>query len=269
MAERAPFVPGLPPPPPTITSPEAEVKRAKYQHRPEQSGGLGTTLQLGSPDGEGLENTLQDTLPEPEKKELFPKGTPGTPQHVPPVLAPVPPEDVEPREHDSAGSDKPGVYGNGMYWKFLGSSFTSCIFDPKSLLDKKRLYIDLKIYYMLALHCSFKVATLLQTDQWEDSCQQRSSCNVQRQEQKTLGSRWSVWCVHSIKFSPRNICERLASDHFTVGNELAEILKKEGSFSAMEVQIKKIWQQEEENKTVGGWHTKISLAGIGWTESHV
>ncbi len=67
----------------------------------------------------------------------------------------------------------------------------------------------------------------------------------------------------------RYIRERLTSDHFTVGAELAEILKKEGSFGAMEARVRKIWQQEEENRTEGGWHTKISLAGIGWTESHV
>lgn len=34
----------------------------------------------------------------------------------------------------------------------------------------------------------------------------------------------------------------------------------------MEVQIKKLRAQEERNQVLGGWHTEISLKGLGWTE---
>jgi hypothetical protein len=50
---------------------------------------------------------------------------------------------------------------------------------------------------------------------------------------------------------------------------LAEILKKEGSFGALEVRVKEIWKKAEELKLEGGWHTKISLASLGWTESFI
>ena len=53
------------------------------------------------------------------------------------------------------------------------------------------------------------------------------------------------------------------------GDQLAEILKEEGSFGALEVRVKEIWKKEEELKLEGGWHTKISLAHLGWTESFV
>ena len=50
---------------------------------------------------------------------------------------------------------------------------------------------------------------------------------------------------------------------------MAEILKKEGSFGAMEVAIKHISEQEEMIELEGGWETRISLTALGWTESHV
>lgn len=50
---------------------------------------------------------------------------------------------------------------------------------------------------------------------------------------------------------------------------MADILKREGSFAAMEVKVKELWMKEEEQRTEGGWHTEISLASIGWTPFHV
>jgi len=47
---------------------------------------------------------------------------------------------------------------------------------------------------------------------------------------------------------------------------LGEILRKEGNFKAMEVVVKQIVTDEEKNTVLGGWHTEISLKGIGWTE---
>lgn len=50
---------------------------------------------------------------------------------------------------------------------------------------------------------------------------------------------------------------------------MAEIFKREGSFAAMEIKVKELWMKEEEQRTEGGWHTEISLAGIVWTPCHV
>lgn len=33
----------------------------------------------------------------------------------------------------------------------------------------------------------------------------------------------------------------------------------------MEAQVKKIHVQEEINRTLGGWHTEVSLQQLGWT----
>ena len=51
------------------------------------------------------------------------------------------------------------------------------------------------------------------------------------------------------------------------GNKLAEILRQTGSFEAMELKVKMLVSEEETNKTLGGWHTTISLQALGWTES--
>jgi hypothetical protein len=54
------------------------------------------------------------------------------------------------------------------------------------------------------------------------------------------------------------------SEH--LGDRLAEILHKEGSFGAKEVKVKQVVSQEETDKTLGGWHTEISLEKLGWKE---
>ena len=52
------------------------------------------------------------------------------------------------------------------------------------------------------------------------------------------------------------------------GNNLAKILKEEGTFEAMELRVKEIVRDEETNRTKGGWHTAVSLsvAPYHWTE---
>jgi hypothetical protein len=34
----------------------------------------------------------------------------------------------------------------------------------------------------------------------------------------------------------------------------------------MEVKVKQVVSQEETDKTLGGWHTEISLEKLGWKE---
>lgn len=51
-----------------------------------------------------------------------------------------------------------------------------------------------------------------------------------------------------------------------LGDKLAEILHKEGSFAAMEIRVKQVVSQEETDKTIGGWHTDVSLEKLGWNE---
>ncbi len=121
MDARAPFVPGLPPTHPTLASPEAEVKRAKYQHRNDQNGALGgRTLQLGEVSEVESTLTIEDPFPPAQGhvNETLLDGT--QPQPVPPPSAPVP-SDVETPKNVSGGSGPAAVYENGMYWKFLGS----------------------------------------------------------------------------------------------------------------------------------------------------
>lgn len=49
---------------------------------------------------------------------------------------------------------------------------------------------------------------------------------------------------------------------------MADILRAEGfNFKAMEVKVKQLVVDEEVNRTLGGWHTEISLKALNWTES--
>ena len=47
---------------------------------------------------------------------------------------------------------------------------------------------------------------------------------------------------------------------------MAQILKQEGSFAAMELKVKQVVRDEEQDKIKGGWHTEISLEKLGWDE---
>ena len=51
-----------------------------------------------------------------------------------------------------------------------------------------------------------------------------------------------------------------------LGDKLAEILHKEGSFGPMEVKVKHVVTKEETDNTLGGWHTEFSLEKLGWKE---
>ena len=45
-----------------------------------------------------------------------------------------------------------------------------------------------------------------------------------------------------------------------------EIFKKAGDFKTMEVRIKQIAIEEQQDRVKGGWHSEISLKQKGWTE---
>ena len=53
----------------------------------------------------------------------------------------------------------------------------------------------------------------------------------------------------------------------SVGDKLAEIFQKEnGNFAAMELKVKQIVREQEENEIKGGWLTEIGMKSKGWTE---
>lgn len=52
-----------------------------------------------------------------------------------------------------------------------------------------------------------------------------------------------------------------------LGEELRELLLKEGTLDRVEVAIQRQHVEEETNTLRGGWHTAVSLEREGWTTS--
>ena len=45
-----------------------------------------------------------------------------------------------------------------------------------------------------------------------------------------------------------------------------ELLRKHGDLSTVECVVKQWYQQKQEQRQEGGWHSRISLSNLGWSE---
>ena len=86
---------------------------------------------------------------------------------------------------------------------------------------------------------------------------------MKRASAKLYGYVEHVFCLLNLPDSKKHDC-RL--QYMPSGPKLAETLKKEGTFEAVEAMVREIYRQLESSKVEGGWHNAVSLANLGWTE---
>lgn len=53
---------------------------------------------------------------------------------------------------------------------------------------------------------------------------------------------------------------------FASGPKLAQALRDQGTFAAVEATVRQIYRQQEQSKIEGGWHNSVTLSQLGWTE---
>ncbi|CAK9003092.1 Uncharacterized protein SCF082_LOCUS7597, partial [Durusdinium trenchii] len=51
--------------------------------------------------------------------------------------------------------------------------------------------------------------------------------------------------------------------------KLAQALRDQGTFAAVEATVRQIYRQQEQSKIEGGWHNSVTLSQLGWTEEMI